>query len=109
ESVHGKLFALFADCARRNALAPQLLPQRLFGWRHALPGDFLSGSILAGKCEDWHGFRLLVSLLIPESVAAQTCLAHRAQPPGAMRLQRSSLSPVSLRAPCSIRPRRGSS
>ena len=58
-----ELFALFPDCARRDALAPQLLSQRLLVWRYALSGNFLSGCILAGKCEDWHGFNLSSSVV----------------------------------------------
>ncbi len=76
ESGHGKFFALFPDSTRRYALAPQCLLQSLFVWCYALSGDFLSGGVLAGKCENWHGLGLSsVSSLIPEFPAAQTCCA----------------------------------
>ena len=54
EGGHRKFFALFANCARSNVFASQLLSQRLFVGRGPFPGNFLSGSILAGKCKNWH-------------------------------------------------------
>jgi hypothetical protein len=30
------------------------LSQRLLAWGVALAGNFLSRSVLAGKCENWH-------------------------------------------------------
>src|ERR1700688_369434 len=58
ECRHHKFFALFPDCSRCDPLAAQLLSQRLLVRCHAFPGNFLSGSVLAGKCENWHGFNL---------------------------------------------------
>src|SRR5580698_4068232 len=52
---HGEFLALFADRTRYDALAAQRLLQRLFVGRHPLAIYFLSGSVLAGKCKDWHG------------------------------------------------------
>src|SRR5580704_2480039 len=57
----------FSDRTGSNMLTPQRLAQSLLVWCYALSGNFLSGGILAGKCENWHGFSLSsVFVLIAE-------------------------------------------
>ena len=79
-----ELFAFFADCPWGNALAPQVLRQHLFVRRHPLPGDLLSGCILAGKCKDWHGFSFSL-LTCRRSLATLYCIRPSRQPPTVMR------------------------